>query len=430
MAPPRPRGPATSSARRGSATSRPSRRCEQAGYEASARAPAAAARWFRAALHLLPEGTPSQERLELLLALAVALGSAGHLQDSREAFHEALALLPADSPAKGAAITGAAMIDHLLGQHDQAQSLLLESLAEARRPLRTGCRAEGRARRRQLLQRRLDGHALLGRGGPRGCPSTPPRCPPAGRPCSHSPTTGCARSKRPAPRPPRRPRSPMSSPTRSGPGSCSRCARSAGPSTASGACSWPPKHMTRAHKVANATGQQHLLGVILTVLANTNLALGRLALASEQAENAIDSSLLSANNLFLTWALTMRCTVEIERGSPAAAVRYGMRALEAGDQEPQPVVERGQPVPRRSAAGGRRTGAVPPPAAGRPEHAAAAAVPLLRRPGIRTSDPRRTRPRATRRRRALGQPGEGPGGQDRPADADRPGPARARRCCC
>ena len=63
-------------------------------------------------------------------ALAVALGSAGHLQDSREAFHEALALLPADSPAKGAAITGAAMIDHLLGQHDQAQSLLLESLAE------------------------------------------------------------------------------------------------------------------------------------------------------------------------------------------------------------------------------------------------------------------------------------------------------------
>ena len=307
----------------------------QAGYEASARAPAAAARWFRAALHLLPEGSPPQERLELLLALALALGSAGHLQESREAFHDALALLPVGSPAKGTAVTGAAMIDHLLGQHDQAQSLLLESLAEL------DDRSEGAA----ALKVALAGGSFFSADwtGMRYWAEEALKVP------EHTATQSARGSA-------------LLALAHYGLGEIEQAGSEASKAAAiadelsdeewagqlQSLCSlgWAEycvgrlllaeKHMTRAHTVANATGQQHLLGVILTVLANTNLALGRLALASEQAENAIDSSLLSANNLFLTWALTMRCTVEIERGSPATAVRYGMRALEAGIKSRSP----------------------------------------------------------------------------------------------
>ena len=53
-----------------------------AGAEAAARAPAAAARWYEAALRILPAGDPARE-VELRVALAAALRSAGELERSR-----------------------------------------------------------------------------------------------------------------------------------------------------------------------------------------------------------------------------------------------------------------------------------------------------------------------------------------------------------
>jgi predicted ATPase len=64
----------------------------QAGRNALARAPAGAARWFRAALRLLPEdesGAP--RRLELLIPIAVALVAAGSLEQGLVALLDALA---------------------------------------------------------------------------------------------------------------------------------------------------------------------------------------------------------------------------------------------------------------------------------------------------------------------------------------------------
>ena len=142
-------------------------------------------------------------------------------------------------PREGAAVAGAAMIDHLLGQHDQAQSLLLESLAEL----------DDRSDEAAALKVALAGGSFFSadwtgmRYWAEEALKVPEQtaacCPPGARRCSRWPTTAWAKSSRRQPRPPRRPRSRMSSPTRSGPGSCSRCARSAGPSTASGACSSP-----------------------------------------------------------------------------------------------------------------------------------------------------------------------------------------------
>ena len=307
----------------------------QAGYEASARAPAAAARWFRAALHLLPEGTPTQGRLELLLALAVALGSAGHLLESREAFHEALALLPTDSPARGAAVAGAAMIDHLLGQHDQAQSLLLESLAEL----------DDRSEEAAGLKVALAGGSFFSADwtGMRywaeealKVPGQTAALPARGAALLALAHYGLGEIEQAAAESSKAAAIADELTDEEWAGQLQSLVSLGWAEYCVGRLQLAETHMKRAHKVANATGQQHLSGVILTVLANSNLALGRLALASDQAENAIDSSLLSANNLFLTWALTVRCMVEIERGSPAAAVRYGMRALEAGIKSRSP----------------------------------------------------------------------------------------------
>jgi DNA-binding NarL/FixJ family response regulator len=75
---------------------------------------------------------------------------------------------------------------------------------------------------------------------------------------------------------------------------------------------------------------------MLVIAAMSNLAGGRLSVATECAETAIDTSLLSANHLFLTWALTVRCMVEIDCGSPRSAVRFGRKALEAGIQSRSP----------------------------------------------------------------------------------------------
>ncbi len=63
----------------------------EAGKSAAARAPLTAARWFRAALRLLPAAAPDARRLELVIALADALNSCGRLRDSREVLGEALA---------------------------------------------------------------------------------------------------------------------------------------------------------------------------------------------------------------------------------------------------------------------------------------------------------------------------------------------------
>ena len=75
------------------ATPERSRCCAEAGGSAL-RAPASAARWFGAALRLLPESAPPEERVELLLARAQALAATGRMEDSRADLLESIALVP------------------------------------------------------------------------------------------------------------------------------------------------------------------------------------------------------------------------------------------------------------------------------------------------------------------------------------------------
>jgi ATP/maltotriose-dependent transcriptional regulator MalT len=100
-----------------------------AGESAARLAPESAARWFDAALRLLPSTTPAQHRVELLLARAGALAAAGHFADSHEALLEAVAIVPEQSIALRTTVaTACAGVERFLGQYEQAHTRLVAAL--------------------------------------------------------------------------------------------------------------------------------------------------------------------------------------------------------------------------------------------------------------------------------------------------------------
>jgi ATP/maltotriose-dependent transcriptional regulator MalT len=101
----------------------------EAGRTGAGRAPAAAARWFGAALRLLPDG--DGRRLELLVPYATALAAAGRVDECRAALIEALDLLPEQLELARARLTGlVAGVDHMRGEPEAARALLVRALAE------------------------------------------------------------------------------------------------------------------------------------------------------------------------------------------------------------------------------------------------------------------------------------------------------------
>jgi DNA-binding NarL/FixJ family response regulator len=95
--------------------------------EAAGRAPATAARWYLAALRLLPPTADDEHRRALLVALADALRAAGRLEESLRALERALALGPDPAPAV-ALMAHAADLERLLGRHDAARVRLHSAL--------------------------------------------------------------------------------------------------------------------------------------------------------------------------------------------------------------------------------------------------------------------------------------------------------------
>jgi ATP/maltotriose-dependent transcriptional regulator MalT len=95
----------------------------EAGETVAQRTPAGAARWFGAALRLLPDSAPPEERIRLLLAQAGALAAAARFADARAALEECEALVPAEAVVLRAELVGGlALVDGLLGRHDLAQA--------------------------------------------------------------------------------------------------------------------------------------------------------------------------------------------------------------------------------------------------------------------------------------------------------------------
>ena len=95
------------------------------------RAPASAARWLGAALRLLPEDAPAQERVELLLARSEALAAIGRFADSHATLIESISIVPEDAEALRVRLTAAcAGVERLLGRHTDAHARLELAVAE------------------------------------------------------------------------------------------------------------------------------------------------------------------------------------------------------------------------------------------------------------------------------------------------------------
>jgi predicted ATPase/DNA-binding NarL/FixJ family response regulator len=103
----------------------------EAGESALRLAPDSAAYWFAAALRLLPQTAPAEERIELLLARADALTASGHYADSHSALLEALEIVPRDSHAQRARLArSCAAVESLLGRQEEAGVRLKRALEE------------------------------------------------------------------------------------------------------------------------------------------------------------------------------------------------------------------------------------------------------------------------------------------------------------
>jgi hypothetical protein len=108
---------------------------KEAGDTVAQRTPAGAARWFGAALRLLPDTAPSVERVALLTARAGALAATGQFADALSDLIESLRLLPADAVAQRVQLTTAcAGLEQLLGRHHAAHASLTSAVADLDQP--------------------------------------------------------------------------------------------------------------------------------------------------------------------------------------------------------------------------------------------------------------------------------------------------------
>ena len=107
----------------------------EAGEAAAPRAPATAARWFTAALRLLPASVPADRRVELLLARSESLAATGQLGESHASLLESMAIVPREAEALRVRLTAAcARVERLLGRYNEAHAHLETALAELRDP--------------------------------------------------------------------------------------------------------------------------------------------------------------------------------------------------------------------------------------------------------------------------------------------------------
>src|SRR4051794_520468 len=98
-----------------------------AGAAASARAPTAAARWYRAAQRLLPDADHTRQ-VDVRLARASALRALGDLQHSRHVLLEAIDLLgDHDVPRRVDLTAQCAAVEHWMGSHEDAHRRLMRA---------------------------------------------------------------------------------------------------------------------------------------------------------------------------------------------------------------------------------------------------------------------------------------------------------------
>jgi DNA-binding CsgD family transcriptional regulator len=102
----------------------------EAGQASASRAPSAAARWFAAAIRLLPS-EDWRRQVSVRMSLASALRSLGEFERCHQTLLEALELLPRDAAVERVEVTTlCAAIEHWMGRHEQAHDRLVRASEE------------------------------------------------------------------------------------------------------------------------------------------------------------------------------------------------------------------------------------------------------------------------------------------------------------
>ena len=323
----------------------------RAAAETRWRAPATAARWYGAALRLLPADRrgAGPQRARLLLARAEALCVAGDLAASRDTLTEAGPLLAAaGARTRLRAVILTARVEQLRGRHSEAVAVLRRALSTSDQPAPAAPAAAGAPtgreprtprRCRWSWRPRSCCAATSGRPGRR-----PPGCSPAGAPTA----TGCR--ARPAGRSSRwRSTRTATPPARPRPRTRWAC-WSTGSTDAELAprldtlmwLGWADlllgrypealRRQDRALALARATGQAHLLTRLLVGQGSTLRWVGRLAESRACFEEAYDAARLSGSEELQLMALSMLCRVHTWLGDLPAALRHADRTLALADR--------------------------------------------------------------------------------------------------
>jgi DNA-binding NarL/FixJ family response regulator len=304
----------------------------EAGAAAVPRAPGSAAHWYEAALRLLPDGPEtSGRRLELMVPMATALGSAGRLEESRDALQAVLEELPPDQLAvRVQMLPFIALIEHLLGNHELVRPMLQRALDQLP--------PEGRSERvRLMIELAADrfyvrsGEGLYELSG-RALQAAEELGEPALEvTASALLAIGCY----------------MVGEIEQAEAVFERAGTLADELDDATVAESPIcmvwlgwyaqaaehyergiSHLDRGLAISRATGQGHLLALMLTVKAISVGWLGRLAEATELTEEAVESARLTASAQTLPWALTVRCWVATQSGDLELAIACGEEAIE------------------------------------------------------------------------------------------------------
>jgi ATP/maltotriose-dependent transcriptional regulator MalT len=302
----------------------------EAGNAVAGRAPAAAAHWFGVALRLLPDGDGSGRRIELLVPMATALGSAGRLEESRAALHELLGLLPQEASAVRARVVAfIALIEHLVGRHGEATALLLAALEEL--PDRRSPEAAG-----LMIELALDGmyepdfERMAGWAREAYATAVP-----LGDPALLATAAGALSNGEYHVGRIREAEASLSEAGRlleslSGDALAERLDAAL---CAGWACQnlehhdAGVRHLDHGLAVARETGQEHLLAPMAIGKAICMTWQGRLAQAGELADEIVESARVSLNPQSLAWSLTLRCWIATLAGDLRLALAAGEEAV-------------------------------------------------------------------------------------------------------
>ncbi|MEA2450382.1 MAG: hypothetical protein QOG63_2314, partial [Thermoleophilaceae bacterium] len=316
----------------------------QAGREAAAQAPTSAARWFAAALRLMPDRPEDRDRrLALLVERAAALGVAGHVEENREALRAYLRLSPVEgNPLRLQAAVLASILDELLGQPEPGQRRLLEELerlpdastpeaAELKRMLAVGNLLEADwAAGLEWSEAAVaaDARGMTAVGAHAGAAVAAIG---VGQVDGAREHTAAAAALFDA---------------------MTDAELIADQPGAAGWLGWAEvgteqldaaiAHLRRA-RAASRRSMQRPLVVGLLVAEGQSLQLqGRIDELGEVAELALEEALLSPSHLITSWAMSLKCAYELRRGDLYAAVRFGEQCVGEGAAVGSPLAQVGR----------------------------------------------------------------------------------------